>query len=126
MPQQFEEAIVNRSDPTVVELNGAVVGFANFYRWEIGGDCSIGNVIVARHAREVGVGRYIVEQMIKIAFSKHQATGVLISCFNENIAGLLLYPKIGFQPYAIEERMDKQGNRVALIHMRLSNTFPKE
>ena len=60
-----------------------------------------------------------MEQMIGLAFSKHQATEVTVSCFNQNIAGLLLYPQLGFKPYIVEERKDKKGNRVALIHMRL-------
>ena len=119
-PSQLLDAIAQRSDSTVVELDGEVVAFANFYRWELGGCCSIGNVIVSPAARGRGVGRYLIEQMIALAFSKHQATEVTVSCFNQNVAGLLLYPKLGFQPYAIEERKDKKGNRVALIHMRLS------
>ena len=57
--------------------------------------------------------------MIGCAFSKHHAAEVTASCFNQNVAGLLLYPKLGFRPYAVEERQDKKGNRVALIHMRL-------
>ena len=118
-PSQLQEAIAQRSDSTVVELNGEVVAFANFYRWEIGGSCSIGNVIVSPVARGRGVGRYLIEQMISCAFSIHQASVVTVSCFNQNIAGLLLYPRLGFQPDAVEERKDKKGNRVALIHMRL-------
>ncbi|MDH7482967.1 MAG: GNAT family N-acetyltransferase [Armatimonadota bacterium] len=116
---QLQDAIAQRSDSTVVELDGEVVAFANFYRWEVGGCCSIGNVIVSPEARGKGVGRYLIEQMIGIAHSKYRAAEVTISCFNQNVAGLLLYPKLGFQPYAIEERRDKKGNRVALIHMRL-------
>jgi ribosomal protein S18 acetylase RimI-like enzyme len=65
------------------------------------------------------VGRYLIEQMIDLAFSKHQAAEVTVSCFNRNIVGLLLYSKLGFHPYAIEERQDKNGNRIALIHMQL-------
>lgn len=118
-PSQLQDAIAQRSDSTVVELGGEVVAFANFYRWETGGCCSIGNVVVSPAARESGVGRYLIEQMIGLAFSKHQATEVTVSCFNQNVAGLLLYPQLGFQPYAIEERKDKKGIRVALIHMRL-------
>ncbi len=118
-PSQLQDAIALRSDSTVVELGGEVVAFANFYRWETGGCCSIGNVIVSPAARERGVSRYLIEQMIGLAFSKHQAAEVTVSCFNQNVAGLLIYPKLGFQPYAIEERQDKKGNRVALIHMRL-------
>ena len=116
---QLQNAISQRSDSTVVELGGEVVAFANFYRWETGGCCSIGNVIVSPVARGRGVGRYLIEQMIGLAFSKHQATEVTVSCFNQNFAGLLLYPRLGFQPYAVEERKNSEGIRVALIHMRL-------
>jgi ribosomal protein S18 acetylase RimI-like enzyme len=118
-PSQLQDAIAQRADSTVVELGGEVVAFANFYRWEAGGRCSIGNVVVSPAARGRGVGRYLIEQMSGLAFSKHQAAEVTVSCFNQNVAGLLLYPKLGFLPYAIEERKDKNGNRVALIHMRL-------
>jgi RimJ/RimL family protein N-acetyltransferase len=119
VPPQLQDAMAQRSDSTVVELNGEVVAFANFYRWEAGGCCAIGNVIVSPPARGAGVGRYLIEQMIDLAFSKHRAAEVTVSCFNQNVAGLLLYPKLGFQPYAVEERIDKKGNRIALIHMRL-------
>lgn len=111
-PSQLQDAVAQRSDSTVVELDGQVVAFANFYRWEIGG-------IVSLVARGRGVGRYLIERMIDLAFSRHQAAEVTVSCFNLNVAGLLLYPKLGFQPYAVEERKNKKGNRVALIHMRL-------
>lgn len=118
-PSQLKGAITQRSDSTVVELDGKVVAFANFYRWEAGGCCSIGNVIVSPVARGRGVGRYLIERMIDLAFSRYQAAEVTVSCFNQNVAGLLVYQKLGFQPYAVEERKDKKGNRVALIHMRL-------
>lgn len=114
-PSQLQDAIAQRSDSTVVELDGEVVAFANFYRWEAGGCCSLGNVVVSPAARGRGIGRYLIEQMSGLAFSKHHAAEVTVSCFNQNIVGLLLYPKLG----AIEERKDKKGNRVALIHMRL-------
>lgn len=123
-PSQLQDAIAQRSDSTVVELDGEVVAFANFYRWEAGGCCSIGNVIVSQAARRCGVGHYLIKKMIDLAFLKHQAAEVTVSCFNQNVAGLLLYPKLGFRPYAIEERQDKKGNRVALIHMRLLRNAP--
>ncbi|MBK7004691.1 MAG: GNAT family N-acetyltransferase [Burkholderiales bacterium] len=118
-PSQLQKSIAQRSNSTVVELDCEVVAFANFYRWETAGSCSIGNVIVSPLARGRGVGQYLIEQMTNLAFSKHLATEVTVSCFNQNVAGLLLYPKLGFRPYAVEERKNKKGNRVALIHMRL-------
>ncbi|ABK99958.1 GNAT family N-acetyltransferase [Pelobacter propionicus] len=116
-PWQLQNSISQRSDSTVIELEGQVVAFANFYRWGAKG-CSIGNVIVSPIVRGQGVGSYLVEQMVSLGFSKHGAIEVTVSCFNQNVVGLILYAKLGFEPYAIEERQDKNGNRVALIHMR--------
>ena len=124
-PVQLREAIAQRADSTVVELDDEAVAFANFYRWEADGRCSIGNVVVSPQVRGRGVGRYLIEQMIALAFSKHRAAEVTVSCFNQNLAGLLFYPKLGFQPYAIEERLDKRGRRLALIHMRLARREPE-
>jgi ribosomal protein S18 acetylase RimI-like enzyme len=123
-PSLLQATIAQRSDSTVVELEGQVVAFANFYRWETGGVCSIGNVIVSPAVRGRGVGRFLIEQMITLANLKHQAAQVTVSCFNQNMSGLLFYQKLGFQPYAIEERIDIQGNQVALIHMRLLHVSP--
>lgn len=118
--EQLQASVDNRSDSTVIELDGVVVGFANFYKWEQACTCTIGNVIVDPAIRGKGIGALLIEQMIDIARNRHQASEVTLSCFNSNVAGLLLYPKLGFVPYAIEERQDKQGRRLALIHLRLA------
>jgi RimJ/RimL family protein N-acetyltransferase len=119
-PHQLKEAIAHCSDSTVIEMDGTVVGFANFSRWEFRGRCSLGNVIISPSARSRGVGRYLIGYMIDIAFEKHEAREVTASCFNRNVPGLLFYPKLGFQPYAVDERQDKHGARIALIHLRLA------
>ena len=117
---QMSTAIGQRFDSTVVEADGEIVGFANFYRAELQGICCIGNVIVAPSARGKGVARFIVETMIELAFERWEAKEVQLSCFNENTAGLLLYPTLGFVPFDIEERAAPGGGRTALIHMRRS------
>ncbi|MNF67880.1 GNAT family N-acetyltransferase [Pseudomonas sp. Irchel s3a18] len=119
-PAQLQGSIDKRSDSTVIERDGVVVGFANFYRWENGGTCTLGNVIVDPQARGQGIGAQLIEHMIAIARTRHQAGEVTLSCFNTNVAGLLLYPKLGFTPFSIEERQDRQGQRLALIHLRLA------
>lgn len=116
--EQLRDSIARRSDSTVIERDGQVVGFANFYRWETAGICTIGNVIIDPEARSGGLGAQLVKHMISIARDRHQATEVTLSCFNSNVAGLLLYPKLGFVPFAIEERVSKQQERLALIHLR--------
>lgn len=119
--EQLQGSIAQRANSTVVELDGEVVGFANFYQWEEGGICTIGNVIVSPEMRGRGIGEYLVRQMIRQAVEHHRAREVCLSCFNENVAGLLLYPRLGFVPYAIEARVGPQGQRVALIQMRLDD-----
>ncbi|MGM0642388.1 MAG: GNAT family N-acetyltransferase [Thermodesulfobacteriota bacterium] len=115
---EVRQVIENRSDSTVVEDAGRFVAFANFYRW---GDrlCSIGNVVVASDARGSGVGSYLINHMLTLGFEKHRAEAVSVSCFNRNAAGLFFYPKLGFRPYDIEQRVDYNGDRVALIHLKI-------
>lgn len=119
-PAQLRQTIAQRTDSTVAERAGAVVGFANFYRVESCSYCAIGNVIVALAERGQGVGGFLIRHMVGLARTKHRVEEVRVSCFNRNAAGLLLYPTLGFQPFAVEERRSKAGERVALIHMRLS------
>ncbi|HFV9292179.1 N-acetyltransferase family protein [Serratia fonticola] len=114
--EQFTATINERVDNTVVVENGQVVAFANFYRWGIN-ECAIGNVIVSPLARGKGVGRYLIQTMMEKAFAQHLTAQVTLSCFNENVAGLLLYSQMGFEPCAIERRSDHDGNPVALIHL---------
>ena len=118
VPAQFREALQLRSDSHVVDENGAILGMANFYRWGSQSGCDIGNVIVAPEARGQGVAASLVQFMTSLAYERHCASDVRISCFAFNTAALLLYPKLGFQPFAIEERVGLKGERVALVHLR--------
>ena len=120
-PGQLQRAIDQRYDSTVALLDGQACGFANFYVREPSGGCAIGNVVVAPEARGRGAGRYLVETMIRKALLEHEAREVRISCFNRNVAGLLLYAKLGFAPFAVEQRLDQTGARVALVHLRLGH-----
>lgn len=117
-PAQLSDAIAQRSGSTVVMGNGAVLGFANFYKAERGGVCALGNVVVAPAARGHGVARYLVLHMIDLAREQFAAREVWVSCFNHNTAGLLLYPQLGFTPFGIEERKMPDGKRVALVQMK--------
>ena len=117
---QLARTVAQRSAPTVVEDGGRVVAFADLFRVKYSGYTNIGNVMVAPHARGCGVGSYLIEQMIALAQATFGTRKVRISCFSRNTAGLLLYSKLGFVPYALEERTDWQGERVALLHLRKS------
>lgn len=117
-PEQLTSAVAQRSDSHVVCEGDEVLAFANFYRWGKCAKCSIGNVIVSSAARGRGIASALMTHMVSLAYEKYSASEVTVSCFNSNVAGLLLYPKLGFKPYDIEERVGPFGNRVALVHLR--------
>lgn len=81
-PPQLADALETRQDSTVIEMDGEVVGFANFSQCHFRGRCSLGNVIIAPKARSKGVGRYMITRMMEIAFDKHEATELIASCYN--------------------------------------------
>lgn len=115
---QLGSAIDSRYDSTAIVLNGEIVGFANFYEVERGYYCSIGNVIINPAYRNSGIGTFLIRTMEQIASAKYNVSELRLSCFNNNTKGILLYTKLGYTPYGIEQRTDKSGNQVALIKMR--------
>ncbi len=115
---QLAQAMAQREASTVVLAEDKVVGFANFYASEYGEHCALGNVMVAATARGQGVAHYLIAQMEQIARERFAAREMQLSCFNANTAGLLLYPTLGYQVYAVEERTNHLGQRVALLLFR--------
>lgn len=115
--EQLKASVDSRFDSTTFLCGGVPAGFANFYICQPGETCSIGNVIVDPSRRGMGIGSYLINTMIGIAVEKHRVKNVQLSCFNNNVDGLFLYQKLGFKPLFFEDRVDKQGNRVASIHM---------
>ncbi|MDX1724961.1 MAG: GNAT family N-acetyltransferase [Pseudomonas sp.] len=112
---QLAAAMAERRDSTVVLLNDQVAGFANFHQWQHGDFCALGNLMVAPWARGEGVAHYLVAVMEQLAREHYKARRMQASCFNTNSAGLLLYPKLGYQLSGLVERRDPQNQRVALI-----------
>lgn len=121
--EQLSLSVDQRSHSTIVEKDGVSAGFANFYQWQQGGCCKIGNVIVNPALRQQGIATYLITTMIKQARDCFQANEVQVACFSKNTAALLFYKKLGFVPFDVEERINKKGQRVALIHLSYSLTY---
>lgn len=115
---QLKISVDSRYDSTVIIMEKIVAGFANFYEAEKDHHCSIGNVIVNPVYRGIGAGVYLINTMENIAINKYNVKEIHISCFNPNVAGLLLYNKLGYHPYGIEKRFDKKSIPIALIKMK--------
>ncbi|WP_239482134.1 GNAT family N-acetyltransferase [Zestomonas insulae] len=114
---QLAATMAERRDSMVALLHGQVAGFANFYQWQHGESCALGNMMVAPSARGHGVAQYLIGVMEQLAVQHFKAQLMRVSCFNGNAAGLLLYTELGYRPQAIVERRDPQGRRVALVQL---------
>ncbi|MBQ0720271.1 MAG: GNAT family N-acetyltransferase [Gammaproteobacteria bacterium] len=115
---QLEELFENRSNFTVAIENNEVVGFANLYNIHSKDSAFIGNVLVSKSFRRKGLGKKITEFMCELCVNEHHAIPHL-SVFNHNTLALLMYSKLGFKPYSIEQRVNVDSEKVALIHMKL-------
>lgn len=120
---QLKELARNRSELTVAVEDGSIIGFADFYDLVPGKSVFIGNVIVERKRRGKGIGKALITALLDKAFGEYDLPEVRISVFSENSPALILYNRLGFVPYAIDERVKADGQRLALIHMRLFRTL---
>ena len=120
---QLKELAQKRSELTVAVEGRSLLGFADFYDLKPGRSVFIGNVIVDRKHRGKGIGKALITTLIDKAFGEYDLPEVRISVFSENRRALLLYNRLGFIPYAIDERVKADGERLALIHMRLCRTL---
>lgn len=116
---QLEEAAGARFLPTVVEVDGEVAGYANFYEWEKGERCWLGNVILRSSLRGMGIGRFLIETMQTRARQELQVKELHLVCHNTNTRALLFYQKLGFRPYDIKPMTDHTRNEIAGIRMKV-------
>ena len=117
--EQLEKSINSRFDPSVICYENQTVAFANIYDVVKDQYCFIGNVIVDPSKRGLGIGKYLLDHMINIAFHNHNIKEVRLVCFATNINALLFYTKYGFKPYEIKPRETLDGKQTAAVYMKL-------
>ena len=117
--QQIRVLAGERHELTVAIVKGKVVGFTNLYDMEAKHQAFIGNVIIEKTLRGCGIGRKMIGVMLKCCFKKYRLPKVNISVFSHNIPALVLYSRLGFTPFDLEERQDFAGQKTVMIHMTL-------
>ena len=118
--EQVRKLAKERKNLTVVLSNKQVIGFSNLYNVTPGKQAFIGNVVIAKSHRGLGLGKQLVSYMINVIFYTYNAEAHL-AVFSVNTPALLLYQSLGFKPYDLELREHPENGKCALINMKLSN-----
>ncbi|NOH85999.1 GNAT family N-acetyltransferase [Vibrio sp. 03-59-1] len=113
-----------RSDLTVCLVDNQVVAFGNLYNVKPLQSAFIGNIVVSDAYKGQGIGRALIEHLSSQCSDLYQAVPYL-SVFNYNTRALLLYTKLGFEPYSAESRISHDGETVVLLHMRKKSEYNK-
>ena len=114
---QVEQLERERMALTVVSHKNQIIGFANLYDYLPGKYAFLGNVVIDANFRGNGVGSGLITHMLNIAHEVYQLPELRLSVFSDNTPALLLYHRLGFSPYGMEERTNPHGVRLGLIHM---------
>jgi len=112
------EAAMRRLLPTVALREGEIAGYANLYDLEERESCWIGNVIVSPKHRDQGAGKFLVETMIRRARDELGVREVRLVVHNVNTGALLLYHKLGFEPFGLTPATDDENREIARILMK--------
>ena len=117
--EQVNQLALVRMELTVATIRNQVVGFGNLYGYEPNQHVFLGNLVVDQSNRGQGIGRGIIQYLLKQVFYKYRLLEARISVFSDNTPALLLNTKLGFEPYQVEQRKNYNQDRVALLHMRM-------
>jgi RimJ/RimL family protein N-acetyltransferase len=114
--EYLKQSIESRSDSSVVVRAGAPVAFANLFNIKQGEECTIGNVIVDKKHRRKGAAQFLVHAMVDIAVDKYRVGRVIVPCWSENTAGLMLYSRLGFHTY---DTVVRQFSTAGSVHVQM-------
>ena len=126
--EQLEQQLCKHHESIIMLLGTEIVGFANFYKVDKHNIAFIGNLLIKPEKRKQGLGKQLLQYMIKYGFTKLHLKQVHLSCYQDNIPALSLYKSLGFKAYAHEDRPDlntimghQDKQQTQLIHLRISN-----
>lgn len=117
--EQVSQLALVRMELSVATVANKVVAFANLYGYEPNQHIFIGNLVIDQNYRGNGLGKGMVQYLLKQVFYKYRLLEARISVFSDNTPALLLYSKLGFEPYQVEERKNFENQRVVLLHMKM-------
>ena len=78
----------------VAKLNDEIVGFAGI--WQILDEIHLNNIVVKKSKRNLGIGTYLLNSLIKLS-TKKNATVLTLEVNQDNYSAIHLYEKFGFK-----------------------------
>ena len=82
----------------VLQTNHEMIGYALLMM--VMDEAHLLNLSVAKHQQKQGLGRYLLEHMLKIA-KNHQAANMFLEVRPSNISAIALYENMGFSEMAL-------------------------
>lgn len=117
---QIQRRVNKVLEPTVMEVDGKIVGFCALYNYKASRYVFFTDLLVDPAQRQLGIGTRLIVHMAGLAFSKYEVPQIRVGVFSENVSVLLGATRMGFKPYAIKQRIDRDGNRRARLLLRVN------
>jgi [ribosomal protein S18]-alanine N-acetyltransferase len=94
----FSDSLNSGYSAWVLEDNQKIIGYALLMM--IMDEAHLLNLSVAKHMQKQGLGRFLLEHMLKIA-KNHNALNMFLEVRPSNVAAIALYENIGFAEIAV-------------------------
>ncbi len=94
----FSDSLNSGYSAWVLEQDSGMIGYALLMM--ILDEAHLLNLSIAKHQQKQGLGRYLLEHMLKIA-KNHQAINLFLEVRPSNVAAIALYENMGFSEMAV-------------------------
>jgi [ribosomal protein S18]-alanine N-acetyltransferase len=115
----FSDSLQNGYSGWVLEDAGEMIGYSLLMI--VMDEAHLLNLSVAKHMQKQGLGRYLLEHMLKIA-KIHKALNMFLEVRPSNISAIALYEKMGFCEMAVrrgyypaDPKISKTGREDAVL-----------
>ncbi len=110
----FEVNDSKTSVPITASEDGEVAGYA--VAWFVADELHIGNVAVVRHRQATGIGKALLEHLLKEA-AERKAAYATLEVRVSNVRAISLYRRHGFNGIAIRKHYYADNSEDALVMM---------
>lgn len=115
----FSDSLNSGYSAWVLELDSGIIGYALLMM--VLDEAHLLNLSVAKHQQKQGLGRYLLEHLLKIA-KNHQAANLFLEVRPSNVAAIALYENMGFSEMAVrrgyypaDPKISKTGREDAIL-----------